>query len=151
AGGTIIASNVFGKSGFRNRSRTTPMRTTNMRIALWGILLSWAWLGVVDDVFAQVGDGNTSTIATRRDPSQAPVRASPHPRARLTDRPGDERALQAVAAAFSRSYAAGDARALASLFTDDAEMIDENGGRLRGRPAIEGVFGSMFRQRPGAT
>ena len=87
----------------------------------------------------------------RRKPrSQAPVAVSPGPRAPLTDRPEDERALQALAAAFARSYAAGDARALAGLFTEDAEMIDENGGRLRGRPAIQSVFESMFRQRPGA-
>ena len=30
-------------------------------------------------------------------------------------------------------------------------MIDENGERLRGRASIESVFGSIFRQRPGAT
>jgi uncharacterized protein (TIGR02246 family) len=76
---------------------------------------------------------------------------SPAVRPALTNRPEDERALQQVAGAFARAYGAGDARSLASLFTDDAELIDENGGRLIGRPAIEGVFGSTFHQRPGAT
>jgi uncharacterized protein (TIGR02246 family) len=37
------------------------------------------------------------------------------------------------------------------MFADDAEMIDENGERLRGRAMIENLFGSMFRERPGAT
>jgi uncharacterized protein (TIGR02246 family) len=68
----------------------------------------------------------------------------------LSDRPADERALQSIAQAYARAYDAGDARSLASLFTDDAEMIDENGERLRGRPMIESVFGAMFKERPGA-
>jgi uncharacterized protein (TIGR02246 family) len=63
----------------------------------------------------------------------------------------DEQALQSLARAYAQAYAAGDARALGALFTDDAEMIDENGERLRGRPMIENVFGSIFRARPGAT
>jgi uncharacterized protein (TIGR02246 family) len=40
---------------------------------------------------------------------------------------------------------------LSSLFAPDAEVIDENRERLRGRPMIEEAFGSLFRQRPGAT
>jgi uncharacterized protein (TIGR02246 family) len=122
-----------------------------MRIALSGIVLTWAWLGVVDGVFAQGGNGNASAVATPTDRSQAPVVAPPGTRPPLTDRPEDERALQEVTAAYARAYNAGDARSLASLFTDDAEMIDEHGGRTGGRPAIESVFGLMFRRRPGAT
>ena len=53
--------------------------------------------------------------------------------------------------AYARAYNAGDARALATLFTDDAEMIDEDGEHLRGRSMIEEVFRSMFKERPGAT
>ena len=69
----------------------------------------------------------------------------------VSDRPEDERALRALAVAYARSYNAGDARSLASVFTNDAEMIDEYGQRLRGSPMIETVLGSLFRQRPGAT
>jgi uncharacterized protein (TIGR02246 family) len=127
------------------------MGTTIMRIALSGIVLTWAWLGVVDGVLAQGVNGDTATVATRPDRSQATGVTSTGVRTALTNRPEEERALQEVAAAFARAYGAGDARSLASLFTDDAELIDENGGRLNGRPAIEGVFGSTFRQRPGAT
>jgi uncharacterized protein (TIGR02246 family) len=68
----------------------------------------------------------------------------------MSNRPEDEHALRALAEAYARSYNAGDARSLASLFTDDAEMTDENGQRLRGSSLIETVFGSMVRQRPGA-
>jgi len=67
-----------------------------------------------------------------------------------THRPEDEKALQSVAEAYTRAYNAGDARSLASLFTEDAEVMDENKERLRGRRMIEDVFGSLFRNRPGA-
>jgi uncharacterized protein (TIGR02246 family) len=127
------------------------MSTTIMRIALTGVLVTWAWLGVGDIASAQVGNASPSTIATRTDRAQPPAAAAPAPRATFTDRPEDERALQSLSAAFSRSYGASDARGLAALFTDDAEMIDQDSGRIRGRAAIESVFGSMFRQRPGAT
>jgi uncharacterized protein (TIGR02246 family) len=126
------------------------MRTTIDRIALAGLTVAWAWLGVVVDVHAQgverAGAPPPATpVGARR------VAASSGTRMPMTDRPADERALQAIAQAYARAYDAGDARALASLFTDDAEMIDENSERLRGRPMIEGVFAAMFKERPGAT
>jgi uncharacterized protein (TIGR02246 family) len=120
------------------------MRTTMMRIAPSGILLTWAWLGAAGGVLAQ--ELNQTAPPVQR--AQPPVAASSGPRAAMSDRPEDERALRALADAYARSYNAGDARTLATLFTEDAEMIDENGQKLRGSPMIETVFGSMFRQRP---
>jgi uncharacterized protein (TIGR02246 family) len=69
----------------------------------------------------------------------------------MTNRPDDERALLTLAQAYARAYNAGDSHSLATLFTDDAEMIDENGERLHGPRTIETVFATMFRDRPGAT
>ncbi len=121
-----------------------------MRIALTGVLVTWAWLGVVDGASAQVGNASPSAVVARPDRVQSPAAARPGPRAALTDRPEDESALRSLAAAYAQAYSTGDARALASLFTEDAEMIDEHGGRISGRPAIESVFTSVFRQRTGA-
>jgi uncharacterized protein (TIGR02246 family) len=120
-----------------------------MRNATTGICLLTAWLGIAVSVPSQEGTSNPPTIATRPDrspPAAAPAGAA----ATLTNRPEDERALRSLADAYLRAYNSGDSRLLASLFTDDAEMIDDNGERLRGRAMIETVFGSMFRQRPGA-
>lgn len=123
-----------------------------MSIANPVICLAWAWLGAAVGVHAQEGVGNPSTAATRPDRAQAaPAPAPVVAPAMLSNRPEDERALRTLAEAYIRAYNAGDARSLAALFTDDAEMIDETGERLRGRATIEAVFGSMFRQRPGAT
>lgn len=121
-----------------------------MRIAGSAILLTGALFGATSIVQAQQSNGGPTAVATRSDRAQPPT-APAVPAGPLTDRPADERALQTLAQAYLKAYNAGDARALGGLFTDDAEMIDEFGERLRGRPMIENVFAAMFRQRPGAT
>ena len=67
--------------------------------------------------------------------------------AALTDRPEDEKAIRAVGDAFTRSFAAGDAKAVAAMFSEDAELIDENGERIEGATAIEEFYTAIF---PGA-
>jgi uncharacterized protein (TIGR02246 family) len=117
-----------------------------MRIASSGVLLAWAWLGAAGGVLAQDVNGTAPSVE-RAHPAAA---GSSGPRAAMSDRPEDERALRSLAETYARSYNTGDAKALASLFTEDAEMTDENGQRLRGSPMIETVFGTMVRHRPGA-
>jgi uncharacterized protein (TIGR02246 family) len=68
-----------------------------------------------------------------------------------TDRPQDEKAIRDLASAFTRAFAAADAKAIAAMYSDDAELIDELGVRSEGRPAIEDAYNSMFQSRPGAT
>jgi uncharacterized protein (TIGR02246 family) len=77
-----------------------------------------------------------------------PATAPPKPQV-LTDRPEDEKAVRAVGDAFKSAYDAGDAKTLASLFTDDAEMVDERGERIKGRNMIQAFFDAMFRERKG--
>ncbi|HEX3450869.1 MAG TPA: hypothetical protein VHS97_21625, partial [Isosphaeraceae bacterium] len=43
----------------------------------------------------------------------------------LSQRPQDEAAIKQVAETFTRAFNAGDANTIASLYTDDAEVIDE--------------------------
>ena len=54
-----------------------------------------------------------------------------------------------AAAAFVRAYNAWDTRALAELFTDDAEIINEYGRTIQGREAIAAQFASAFDANPG--
>ena len=101
---------------------------------------------------AQVVNRTVPAVTPTPDETQPVAGVKPGgPRAMLTRRPEDEQALHSIADAYARAYNAGDARSLATLFTDDAEMIDEDGEHLRGRPMIEEVFRSMFKERPGAT
>ena len=122
-----------------------------MRIAHSGFLMVWASLGAAADAPAQEVTVGTPVVTSRPDRSQSAPAPAPAAPARLSDRPEDEQALRALAETYKRSYNAGDARNLANLFNDDAEMVDENGEHLRGRPMIEGLFASIFKNRPGAT
>lgn len=58
--------------------------------------------------------------------------------------------LKASAGDFEKAFNAGDAKAIAALFTDDAEAIDEDGEILKGRTAIEARFASLFKEHPKA-
>ena len=122
-----------------------------MHIAPLAFLMFWAWLGAAAATPAQEAPVSTPSVATRLDGSRPTPAPAPGTPARPSDRPDDEQALRALAETYKRSYNAGDARNLSTLFTDDAEMVDENGEHLRGRPMIENVFGSIFRNRPGGT
>ncbi len=82
--------------------------------------------------------------------SEEPKVPSASPRL-LTDRPDDEKVIRAVGDAFTRSFAAGDAKAVAAMFTEDAELIDEKGERALGRPSIEALYTRIFQERPHST
>ena len=51
---------------------------------------------------------------------------------------------------FVKAYNAGDAKALAAMFTDDAEAVDEYGNTIAGRVAIEKVYEALFESRKGS-
>jgi uncharacterized protein (TIGR02246 family) len=69
----------------------------------------------------------------------------------ITNRPEDERAIKQVTEMFTRAFNAGDAKAVAALYTDDAELIDEYGERIQGRPMIQQFYSALFNERKGAT
>jgi uncharacterized protein (TIGR02246 family) len=73
------------------------------------------------------------------------------PRAVGEDRAGDERALRALVAEFTRAFNADDSKAVAALFTSNARIVTQTGRVIHGRAAIEQVFASSFRQYPGNT
>ncbi|HEV3165605.1 MAG TPA: SgcJ/EcaC family oxidoreductase [Isosphaeraceae bacterium] len=61
----------------------------------------------------------------------------------------DENAIHAMVDSFLRAYNAGDAKALASQFTEDAEVVDVDGTRHHGRDVIEKLFTATFTGSPG--
>jgi uncharacterized protein (TIGR02246 family) len=64
------------------------------------------------------------------------------------ERAADARAIGDMVIAFERTFAAGDARTLAQMFTEDAQVADDSGSTL-GRPAIETRFQNYFAANPG--
>jgi uncharacterized protein (TIGR02246 family) len=60
----------------------------------------------------------------------------------------DRQAVHQSARAFVRAFNDGDAKAVAALWTEQAEYVDESGAELRGRPAIEKAYAELFKAQP---
>jgi uncharacterized protein (TIGR02246 family) len=69
------------------------------------------------------------------------------PRAKA-DQSEDEAAIRANVAKFVKAYNAGDAKAIAALFTPDGEIWDKYGDEAEGREAIAQTFADMFAATP---
>ena len=61
----------------------------------------------------------------------------------------DRAAIAAVVAEFVRAFDAGDARAVAALFTEGARIEAEGEPPVEGRAAIEAMFAERFESEPG--
>lgn len=57
---------------------------------------------------------------------------------------GEESAIRAVDAEFVRLYNSGDVKGLATLFTEDAEVVEADGARYQGRSLVERAFADTF-------
>ena len=79
-----------------------------------------------------------STVATTLAAASAPAVAHPQ----------DEKPIRLAAEAFARAYNAGDAKAIASLFVADGEIVSEEGEATQGREGIEQVFAGIFKEHP---
>ncbi len=60
----------------------------------------------------------------------------------------DEKAIRQSAAAFVKAFNAGDAQAIAALWTTDGEYVDPWGQRSEGREAIGKQYAEFFGARP---
>lgn len=83
--------------------------------------------------------------------AQAPAPTAPQRTLPAADpaRAADIKALGDSVTAFERAFAAGDAKALAATFTDDAQVTDDSGS-TRGRANIEARFASYLAANPKA-
>jgi uncharacterized protein (TIGR02246 family) len=66
----------------------------------------------------------------------------------IADRSADEKAIRANIAAFVKAYNAGDAKAIAALFTADGVAVDNDGTEAKGRKAIADTFARLFKENP---
>lgn len=65
--------------------------------------------------------------------------------------PAAEAGVKKTTAAFMAAFHTGDAKAVAALWTENAEMIEADGDVFRGRQAIEKAYAEAFQARPKAT
>ena len=71
--------------------------------------------------------------------------------ARTLDRAADEKAIRATAEDFIKAFNDADAKAVGSVWAEDAEYTDEAGQSHHGRAAIETLYAGLFKEHPGAT
>ena len=62
----------------------------------------------------------------------------------------DDKAIRQLAEEYAKAYNAHDAKALANLFTTEAQIVDEAGDAIQGRDAIEDVYTALFEEYPDA-
>lgn len=62
--------------------------------------------------------------------------------------PAEEAEVRKLAEAFCQAYSSRDAPAVAALFTEDAEYVDEHGEIYHGRQKIAELLASVFAERP---
>jgi len=125
------------------------MRVQRIRIVRVALMLNLAWLGVMATAGAR---GQEVIIEKSARPATDPraVVGSVAPTAVVvTNRPLDEKAIRAVGETFRLAYNSGDARTIASLYTDDAELVEETGERFQGRKMIQDVYAALFQERKG--
>jgi uncharacterized protein (TIGR02246 family) len=76
---------------------------------------------------------------------------APSTAAKAAGHGGDEEAIAALVASFTRAFNAGDATAAAATFAEDALVVDEQGERTEGRAAIRAQLAAAFADNPGTT
>ena len=69
----------------------------------------------------------------------------------MPEKSDDLAAIRAVANSFLDAYRAKDAAALGALFTENAEIVDDEGEVTKGRPAIVERFAGLFKANEAGT
>lgn len=121
------------------------IRTTKSPVLRFATGFAWGCLTLVPVALGQES-GKAPAV-----PSSVTADSHRETATALTNRPDDEKAVLAVGKAFTRSFAAGDARSVGAMFSEDAELIDETGVRFVGRPAIEQFYQALFQARANST
>lgn len=83
--------------------------------------------------------------------AQVTEKIPPRPVSADATRAEDEKAIRAAGAAMRKAFNAGDAKAVAALFTPDADYVDDQGQEFQGRAAIEKEFALSFARKKGMT
>jgi uncharacterized protein (TIGR02246 family) len=113
-------------------------KVSNMRRVIIGVLLVLAASAMARGIMAQKPEPKGRAAAPKVEAKPSAERAHEQ----------DERAIRQAADAFTKAYNVHDARALAGLFTAEAETADDEGNTAHGRAAIERVFTGIFEENP---
>lgn len=116
-----------------------------MTVALFAGLL--VTLIVLNDNGAVSGQEDVKSKGTKASTTE---KAATHDNAAIENpQAADEAAIRKNVAAFVKAYQAGDAKALAEQFVEDAECVHESNLFCRGRATIEQTLTEFFEANPG--
>lgn len=107
------------------------------------------WVGLLAGLLVVISQSVQSQLESKKQvPPEAPQEKEKAGTKPAAERAADEAAIRANVAAFARAYNAGDAKAVAALFTPDAIIVDKDENTAEGRAAIEKTFKELFAAAP---
>lgn len=107
------------------------------------LAVSLAMVLLASSVIAQE-DGTRPGLPAASDAKQQATAVAP------PESPADLAAIRATSEAFVEAFNKGDAKAAASLWTEDGDYIDDSGRAFAGRETIEKAYAEYFAANPGA-
>ncbi len=121
------------------------------RTWLWSIAAALVIAAAAGLIVAQekTGAGAKQKTKQKAAPAAPATTAAPATAAApaAAARPDDEQAIRTASQAFAKAFEAGDDKAVAALFTEEAEYIDESGEPVKGREALAKAYGDFFAKR----
>jgi uncharacterized protein (TIGR02246 family) len=108
-----------------------------LTVAVAGVALALVAMAVAN------GPQKTASKDAPARPDMATAASAPGPA-----HPQDEKAIRLAEEAFAKAYNAGDAKAIASLFVADGEIVSDEGQSTQGREEIAEVFAGIFKEHP---
>jgi uncharacterized protein (TIGR02246 family) len=118
------------------------------------IILSTKWRPTAAPLIATLSVAVLCVVclggADKKTPTPAAATESKPDEAKPAAPKEGEVAIRATAAAFVKFFNAGDAKGVASLWTPNGTVADQDGTTYRGRAAIEEQYASLFKAHPTA-
>lgn len=105
--------------------------------------IALATLAMAAGGLTRYGGAPAAAASAGQEPAKAAAKPAEGPSA-------DVQAIRAVDEAFVRDYNKGDAKAVAALFTEDAEVEDDTGEVYNGRAEVEHSLADSFAEDKGA-
>jgi uncharacterized protein (TIGR02246 family) len=109
---------------------------------------------VLIGLVAALAAGAAGALWLSRSPAQEKApgagQPAPAPQEGAGEKSPDVAAVRKAAAAFVKAFNAGDAKAVAALWTRDGEYVGPDGEKVRGRAALEKEFAEFFKKHPKA-
>jgi len=141
--------------GYIAGSRTTRARNgavrdfkeifMNLRRQFWLVVIPGLALLLLTVTNAEQIDGRRRSVPAVE---LAQAVARPKTATAAQSHQQDEKAIRANVDAMTKAFNDKDAAAIAKLFTEDAQIVDDDGQSFQGRAEIERVFGDGFEENP---